>query len=209
MSIDFSFRLKGIPAEAQTVNEPRTQSASAYSGKAGAVSGKSSEASANEAVSSVKEDFKDWLEAETARITSEGGSATDVIKGVTESMGITTKTASTNTGITSGTGSVSELAEMKQLIDSLDNSILGNVADQLDSTEVAADLLGGGRRSDRVISQLVSGHLNSIVMSSLADSDNAKDDVKSGLTESLTDESTETLAQNLETLIAGLGQTIS
>ena len=144
MSIDFSWRLKGISHDTGLTGV--SQSAGTAAGT-NAVSAKTSATSAD-GITSIKEDFKDWLEQETAKITADGGSASEVVKAVTESV-----------GASNGTDGVTELAEMKQLIDSLDKSILGGVASSLDSTEVAADLLSAGRGSDRVIGQLLSGQL--------------------------------------------------
>ena len=106
---------------------------------------------------------------------------------------------------TSSDSNSASLNEMKLLIDSLDKSILGNVGSSLNSEEVASDLLSGGLSSQRVIDQLVGGHLNSIVMTAGTDLENADDNLESDVTESLKDVSTETLAQNLETIMAKLG----
>ncbi|MCR5510000.1 MAG: hypothetical protein K6F54_03505, partial [Lachnospiraceae bacterium] len=138
---------------------------------------------------------------ETEKIVAEGGSAADVTGVVRESIG-----AGESSGTkTSSDSNSASLNEMKLLIDSLDKSILGNVGSSLNSEEVASDLLSGGLSSQRVIDQLVGGHLNSIVMTAGTDLENADDNLESDVTESLKDVSTETLAQNLETIMAKLG----
>ncbi len=95
---------------------------------------------------------------------------------------------------------------MQQLIDSLDKSILGTVASSLDSEAVASDLLESGD-SGEVIGQLMSGHLNSIVMTPSDSMDDSEDDLESRTSSLLDDPVAESLAENLETIIAHLGQT--
>lgn len=133
--------------------------------------------------------FKSLLDAETAKLTGVNGdnkeiSATDTAK----------------------VGELTDLDEMRRLISSLDKSVLGQVADSLDEEEFAADLLSDSSGANRVIDQLVTGHLNSIVMTDSDDSEDTDDALKSDVTETLSEPSTETLAQNLETLMEHLNQ---
>ena len=205
MSIDFSGQLNGrrlasaidVASQSQTVTQTQKTSASVA-------------AQSSSETSEIREDFKTWLTEETEKIVAEGGNAADVTAAVRESIGAS-ETAQASGG-SSGTKSSSDsgnasLNEMKLLIDSLDKSILGKVGSSLNSEEVASDLLSGGLSSQRVVDQLVSGHLNSIVMTAGTDLENADDNLESDVTESLKDVSTETLAQNLETIMAKLGST--
>ena len=196
MSIDFSWKLNGrhltsaadASSQAQTVTQAQKVTSSA--------------ATHNTAdTAEIREDFRTWLTEETEKIVAEGGSVADVTGVVRESIG-----AGESSGTkTSSDSNSASLNEMKLLIDSLDKSILGNVGSSLNSEEVASDLLSGGLSSQRVIDQLVGGHLNSIVMTAGTDLENADDNLESEVTESLKDVSTETLAQNLETIMAKLG----
>ena len=196
MSIDFSWKLNGrhltsaadASSQAQTMTQAQKVTSSA--------------ATHNTAdTAEIREDFRTWLTEETEKIVAEGGSVADVTGVVRESIG-----AGESSGTkTSSDSNSASLNEMKLLIDSLDKSILGNVGSSLNSEEVASDLLSGGLSSQRVIDQLVGGHLNSIVMTAGTDLENADDNLESDVTESLKDVSTETLAQNLETIMAKLG----
>ena len=196
MSIDFSWKLNGrhltSAADASSQPQPMTQAQKVPS----------SAATQNTAdTAEIREDFRTWLTEETEKIVAEGGSVADVTGVVRESIG-----AGESSGTkTSSDSNSASLNEMKLLIDSLDKSILGNVGSSLNSEEVASDLLSGGLSSQRVIDQLVGGHLNSIVMTAGTDLENADDNLESEVTESLKDVSTETLAQNLETIMAKLG----
>ena len=203
MSIDFSWQLNGRrlasaidpSSQNQTVTQAQKTSASAAT-------------QASSETAEIREDFKTWLTEETEKIVAEGGNAADVTAAVRESIGASENAQAS--GGSSGTKSSSDsgnasLNEMKLLIDSLDKSILGKVGSSLNSEEVASDLLSGGLSSQRVVDQLVSGHLNSIVMTAGTDLENADDNLESDVTESLKDVSTETLAQNLETIMAKLG----
>ncbi len=144
----------------------------------------------------IDDEFKSYLNEETSKLLA--GESSDIA-----SINKITSAALNAAGDTSSSKTTSE-SEIKLLIDSLDKSILGTVTSSLDMDEVASDLLSGAG-SDRVIDRLVSGHLNSIVMSSSdLDSDTVNDTNESDITSSLTDLSTETLAQNLETIMAKL-----
>ena len=134
-------------------------------------------------------EFKSLLEAETAKFTAAETSET--------------ATSTTDALTTSG---LTDLGEMRQLISALDKSIMGNVAESLDEEEMAADLLADPTGAGKVIDQLVSGHFNSIVMTSSDDSEDTEDSLKSEVSDSLTEPSTETLAENLETLMEHLNQ---
>ena len=133
--------------------------------------------------------FKSLFDAETARLTGVNGDNKEV--------------SSKDTAMV---GELTDLDEMRRLISSLDKSVLGQVTDSLDEEEVAADLLSDTSDANRVIDQLVTGHLNSIVMTDSDDSEDTDDALKSDVAESLTEPSTETLAQNLETLMEHLNQ---
>ncbi|MBO4898882.1 MAG: hypothetical protein J5509_01180 [Lachnospiraceae bacterium] len=205
MSIDFSWQLNGRHITQATGLTQQTQALAQTQKKSETTAAQSSSDT-----SEIREDFKTWLTEETEKIVSEGGTAADVTRAVRESIGVsessqaTSSSGSSGTKTSSGSGDAS-LNEMKLLIDSLDKSILGKVGSSLDSEEVASDLLAGGLSSQRVVDQLVSGHLNSIVMTAGTDLENADDNLESSVTESLKDVSTETLAQNLETIMAKLG----
>ena len=205
MSIDFSWQLNGRHITQASGLTQQTQTVTQVQKKSDAAATQSSSDT-----SEIREDFKTWLTEETEKIVSEGGTAADVTRAVRESIGVsessqaTSSSGSSGTKTSSGSGDAS-LNEMKLLIDSLDKSILGKVGSSLDSEEVASDLLAGGLSSQRVVDQLVSGHLNSIVMTAGTDLENADDNLESSVTESLKDVSTETLAQNLETIMAKLG----
>ena len=95
--------------------------------------------------------------------------------------------------------------KLRQLIDSLDRSILGNVTSTLDSEDAAAQLLLG-EGADRVVGQLLNGHLSSIVMTKADDMEDIDDSLDSSTAQMLTDTSAETLAQNLETIMERLNQ---
>lgn len=154
-----------------------------------------------ETLSEVKSDFKEWLEEETDKLVSAGIDSDTAQKTVSSTVvnselsGVLSDSASRN----------AQLTEMTELIDSLDRSILGSVASSLDPKDVASDLLSGDG-ADRVIDRLVSGHMSSIVMSGSDDSENADDSLESSVKDSLGDLSTETLAQNLETIMEHLNQ---
>ena len=104
------------------------------------------------------------------------------------------------------TGS-SQLSEMQSLIAALDKSILGqsSITDTIDKSAVAATLLADEDAME-VIGALAEGHLNGIVMS---DSEDLEQDEEENLTGAAVasasgDTSLETLAENLETIMAGL-----
>jgi len=121
----------------------------------------------------------------------------------------------------------SKLQEMQELIAALDESILGSVASSLDPAELADDLLSDTSGSG-VIDQLVGGHMMSIVTTERDDKED--EDLTGSITNSLTsvssnsettsdstasaesalqklsdEPSLETLAENLETIMAGMG----
>ena len=202
MSIDFSWQLNGRHITQASGVTQQTQAVTQAQKKSEAAATQSSSDT-----SEIREDFKTWLTEETEKIVSEGGTASDVTQAVRESIGASesSQTSSGTSGTTSSNSVDASLNEMKLLIDSLDKSILGNVGSSLNSEEVASDLLSGGLSSQRVIDQLVGGHLSSIVMTAGTDLENADDNLESSVTESLKDVSTETLAQNLETIMAKLG----
>ncbi|SCY82430.1 hypothetical protein SAMN02910292_03084 [Lachnospiraceae bacterium XBB2008] len=200
MSIDFSWQLNGLRHSAATAPAGQTGAVTPTPGKP-STSDRTQSSPGTTDTSGIREDFRAWLTEETEKIVAEGGSAADVTGVVRESIG-----AGESSGTkTSSDSNSASLNEMKLLIDSLDKSILGNVGSSLNSEEVASDLLSGGLSSQRVIDQLVGGHLNSIVMTAGTDLENADDNLESDVTESLKDVSTETLAQNLETIMAKLG----
>ncbi len=148
--------------------------------------------------SDLSDEFKTYLNEETSKLLA--GESSDIA-----SINKITSAALSAAGDTASSQTSSD-SEVKLLIDSLDKSILGAVTSSLDMDEVASDLLSGAG-SDRVIDQLVSGHLNSIVMSSSDldnDSNTVNDANERSITSSLTDPTTETLAQNLETILAKL-----
>ena len=202
MSIDFSWQLNGRHITQSSGLTQQTQTVTQVQKKSEAAATQSSSDT-----SEIREDFKTWLTEETEKIVSEGGTASDVTKAVRESIGASesSQTSSGTSGTTSSNSGDASLNEMKLLIDSLDKSILGNVGSSLNSEEVASDLLSGGLSSRGVIDQLVGGHLSSIVMTAGTDLENADENLESSVTESLKDVSTETLAQNLETIMAKLG----
>ena len=192
------------------MNGLRHSAATAPAGQTGAVtptpgkpstSDRTQSSSGTTDTSGIREDFRAWLTEETEKIVAGGGSAADVTKAVRQSIGA----SETSGSAASSDPQNASVNEMKLLIDSLDKSILGNVGSSLDSEEVAADLIAGGADSQRVIDRLVSGHLNSIVMTASDDLDNSEDGLESDVTKSIKDVSTETLAQNLETIMAKLG----
>ena len=98
-----------------------------------------------------------------------------------------------------------ELAQMQELIKSLDKSILGaKSVEDMDTAAVAGELLEDGK-ADEVIGALVNGHLNGIALS---DSEDLEKDTEESLdpANALSDDTADTLAQNLETILAGIGQ---
>jgi len=143
----------------------------------------------------VRTDFSTWLQDEITKLKEDGADASSIVNAVT-----------TQIGELNGTGTtLTESDELKMLMDSLDKSILGSVASTLDTKEAASELFTG-EGSDKVIKQLVSGHLNSIVMTDSDDLEDADDSLESSVTETFADTSTETLAQNLETIMEHLNQ---
>ena len=139
--------------------------------------------------SSVQAEFQSLLDAETAKLT-----------------GAETVEAASSATTVSATSGLTDLDEMRQLISALDKSVMGSVAESLNEEEMAADLLADPTGAGKVIDQLVSGHFNSIVMTSSDDSEDTEDSLKSEVSDSLTEPSTETLAENLETLMEHLNQ---
>ena len=98
-----------------------------------------------------------------------------------------------------------ELVQMQELIKSLDKSILGaKSVEDMDTAAVAGELLEDGK-ADEVIGALVNGHLNGIALS---DSEDLEKDTEESLdpANALSDDTADTLAQNLETILAGIGQ---
>ena len=143
--------------------------------------------------------FKKLLDIETAKLTGSGATSDQAEKLAEKVSELTDKDSPLSRELT-------DLGEMRRLISSLDKSIFGKVADSLDEEEVAADLLADPAGARKVIDQLVSGHVNSIVMTQSDESDDTEDALESEVSDSLSDTSTETLAQNLETLMEHLNQ---
>ncbi len=143
--------------------------------------------------------FKKLLDIETAKLSGAGMTSDQAGKLADKVNELTDKDTSISRELT-------DLGEMRRLISSLDKSIFGQVAESLDEEEVAADLLADPAGARKVIDQLVSGHVNSIVMTHSDESDETEDALKSEVSDSLSETSTETLAQNLETLMEHLNQ---
>ena len=143
--------------------------------------------------------FKKLLDIETAKLSATGLTSDQAGELADKVNELTDKDTSISRELT-------DLGEMRRLISSLDKSIFGQVAESLDEEEVAADLLADPAGARKVIDQLVSGHVNSIVMTHSDESDDTEDALKSEVSDSLSETSTETLAQNLETLMEHLNQ---
>lgn len=110
--------------------------------------------------------------------------------------------------LTENSSKTTELEELSNLIDSLDQSILGGVLSNLDTEEVAESILSDKSGGD-VVEQLVSGHLQSIVMTPQKD-ENAETSMTSDVGNGIAEEvSTETLSENLETILASLNTTVT
>lgn len=135
--------------------------------------------------------FTDLLTAETARLAAQTG-----------------ETALTTAELTETVNKSKDLSEMQELIASLDKSILGSVSATLDKDAVAADLMNDPHAGD-VVGSLVNGHMNGIVLADPDELDEEDDEFKSEAVTKLRDQTTETLAENLENIIASLGQTIT
>ena len=71
----------------------------------------------------------------------------------------------------------SKISETQELIAALDKSILGSVAGSVDMTELSDDLLKTSGK-DKVVEQLVSGHLQAIVTTKYDDEDEGFDITK-------------------------------
>jgi len=108
-----------------------------------------------------------------------------------------------------------KVSEMTNLIESLDKSILGSVMSSLDKDELAAELVSDPTSAKDVLSMLTSGHMQAIVTSTTnSDEEDTEDSLTSKTTDNLTSnaettDTTETLAQNLETIIASIGQNVT
>lgn len=108
-----------------------------------------------------------------------------------------------------------QIAEMENLIASLDKSILGSVMSKLDKDDLAQELANNPEQAKDVLSMLTSGHMQAIVTTdSGTESEDIEDSLTSSTTESLSGtsdstDSTESLAENLETIIASIGQNIT
>lgn len=101
-----------------------------------------------------------------------------------------------------------KLNEMQGLLDSLDKTILGRVADSINTEELAEELLSNPEESKDVMSELMNGQMSAIVMTDSDDSEDADDAVNTSISDSLSGEATtETLAQNLETIMASINST--
>lgn len=98
------------------------------------------------------------------------------------------------------------IGEMKSLIDALDQSILGNVLESLDTEELAEDLLADPSQSKDVLNGLMGGHMQSIVMTSSDEKKDMEDSLASSSASVLNgkDVATESLAENLETIMASI-----
>ena len=113
--------------------------------------------------------------------------------------------------LTDTSAKTTRLTEMQALLDSLDQSILGGVKESLDRGELADEMLSNPEESTDVVKQLMSGHMQSIVMTDSDDKEDAKDSLTASSTETLMggDTATETLAQNLETIMESIGQNVA
>ncbi|MBQ8947438.1 MAG: hypothetical protein IJ058_11595 [Lachnospiraceae bacterium] len=135
--------------------------------------------------------FTEMLTAETARLAAQTGEGADVTSELTEAV-----------------NKSRDLSEMQELIASLDKSILGSVSATLDKDAVASDLMNDPDAGD-VVESLVNGHLNGIVLADPDELDEEDDEFESEAGARLRDQTAETLAENLENIIASLGQTIT
>jgi len=94
-------------------------------------------------------------------------------------------------------------SEALSLIKALDKSILGNSLSETESVEMVKEW-SQGERSEELISELATGHLMGIALTS--SSEDEDDDTTTLSSLSTTDnESTETLADRLEGIVASLG----
>ena len=138
--------------------------------------------------------------AGTEALTSLAGNL--AVKGDTDFSTLLSEEASK---LTAESEDNTELAQMQELIKSPDKSILGaKSVEDMDTAAVAGELLEDGKANE-VIEALVNGHLNGIALS---DSEDLEKDTKESLdpANSMTDDTADTLAQNLETILAGIGQ---
>lgn len=105
----------------------------------------------------------------------------------------------------------SDLSEMTKLLEALDNSVLGAVIKDENRVEFAKELAGNPQAAKDVINELAAGHMLSIVTTSSDDdeSESVTESVKNSVTAEGEAVSTETLAENLETIMAGINMTVS
>lgn len=111
--------------------------------------------------------------------------------------------------LTSESEEDNELEQMQELINSLDKSILGANASLGIDPAVIAGALMTDEDPKEVVEALVNGHLSGIALTDSEDLEDKEKDLGALAQEGMTDKTAETLAQNLETIIAGLGQSLT
>jgi len=141
-------------------------------------------------------------------VGSTSSASTDL--GDVDSADFATALTEAITDISAGSTDNAELSEMQSLIESLDKSILGTVMPSLNSEELAKELIEDTGAAKEVISELTTGHMQALVTTDTSDDDEAENSISGSLSEySDTIDETETLSQNLETIIAGIGTNIT
>jgi len=102
-----------------------------------------------------------------------------------------------------GKTQATEDSELEELVNALDKSILGNSMTSIDSKDLLRELQNDSKREE-VIKELTSGQMMGIV---LTDSD-SDDDIQESITTGVQsqEETTESLADSLQTILAGIGQ---